>query len=150
LEADSLMRNIIANLKRQHRELTQVTMEIVPRLVPDALALDASPVRRSLQALTGILKVHVAMEDRSFYPFLLAHRDTHLRGLAEQFLTKRDEIQERYLTYASAWLEPGAIERNANRFIEDSRSMFLELGTRMLQEDREFHPLILERAAQES
>jgi hemerythrin-like domain-containing protein len=143
------VKNIIKNLTRQHRELTRVTMEIVPRLEAAQLAADATPVRRSLQALTGILKVHISMEDQSFYPFLRAHRDDQLRQLAENFLTQRDQIQDRYFAYVSEWLEPGRIERDTTRFIDETRAILLTLGTRMLQEDREFHPLVLERAARE-
>jgi hypothetical protein len=139
----SQVRKIIDNLKRQHRELTRVTMDIVPRLEPAALAADAGGVRISLRALTGILKVHLAMEDRSFYPYLLEHRDDELRRMASQFLAERDEIKERYESYTGRWLEPGAIERSADAFIEETRAMLMDLGSRMLQEDQEFHPLIL-------
>jgi hypothetical protein len=144
------VRNIIENLKRQHRDLTRVTMEIVPRLEPTELAGDATPVRRSLSALTGILKIHLAMEDRSFYPYLLEHRDEELRRLASQFLAERDEIQLRYQSYIDRWLPPGGIERDPTSFVDETRAILMELGTRMVQEDKEFHPLILQRSARES
>jgi hypothetical protein len=88
----------------------------------------------------------VAMEDRSFYPYLLAHRDEELRKLATQFLAQRDEIQQRYQTFVDRWLELGAIERDPAAFVEETREMLLELGTRMVEEDKEFHPLILKRS----
>jgi hypothetical protein len=140
------VRSIIDNLKRQHRDLTRVTMEIVPALDVAELAADAAPVRRNLAALTGILKIHMAMEDRSFYPFLLEHRDVELRRLASQFLAERDEIQQRYQRYIDRWSPPGAIEGCPSPFIEETRAILMELGTRMVQEDKEFHPLILRRA----
>jgi hypothetical protein len=140
------VRGIIHNLKMQHRELTRITMELVPRLEPSELAADASTVRKSLSMLTGILKVHLAMEDKSFYPYLLEHRDEELRKLAGQFLAEREEIQTRYLDFTARWMAPGAIEKDAASFVEETRAVLMQLGTRMLQEDREFHPLILERA----
>jgi Hemerythrin HHE cation binding domain len=142
------VRNIIDNLKRQHRDLTRVTMEIVPRLDPAELAGGAGAVRRSLSSLTGILKIHLAMEDRSFYPYLLEHRDGELRRLASQFLAERDELQQRYQTYIDRWSSPGDIERAAAAFVDETRAMLMELGTRMVQEDKEFHPLILRTAAE--
>jgi Hemerythrin HHE cation binding domain len=140
------VRNIIDNLKRQHRDLTRITMEIVPRLEPAELAADAAGVRRSLHTLTGILKIHLAMEDRSFYPYLLQHRDEGLRELASRFLAERDEIQQRYQDYTERWLDPGAIEGDPAAFIEETRAVLLVLGTRMVQEDREFHPQVLQAA----
>jgi hypothetical protein len=145
-----VVQGIIDNLKRQHRELTKVTMEIVPQLEPTGLMRDATQVRRGLHSLTGILKVHLAMEDRSFYPYLLEHRDEELRKIASRFLDERDEIRVRYSAYTEKWLTVGAIERDAATFIEETRAMLMELGTRMLQEDREFHPLILSRVAEEA
>jgi hemerythrin-like domain-containing protein len=139
------VRGIIHNLKMQHKELTRITMDIVPRLEPATLASDASSVRKNLSMLTGILKVHLAMEDKSFYPFLLAHRDGELRKMAEDFLAQREEIQTRFLDYTARWMEKGAIEKDASTFIEETRAVLMELGTRMLEEDREFHPLILQR-----
>lgn len=143
------MRSIIDNLKRQHRDLTRVTMEIVPALEAAGLAVDAAPVRRNLAALTGILKIHLAMEDRSFYPYLLGHRDEELRRLASQFLAERDEIQQRYQRFIDRWSPAGAIEGSPSPFIEETRAILMDLGSRMVQEDKEFHPLILRRAAEE-
>jgi hemerythrin-like domain-containing protein len=140
------VRSIIHNLKSQHRDLTRITMEIVSRLEPVELAVDASEVRRCLRMLTGILKVHLAMEDKSFYPYLLSHRDAELRQLAEEFLAEREQIQARYLAFIERWLEAGVIESDAATFVEETRAMLMALGMRMMQEDREFHPLILERA----
>jgi hypothetical protein len=142
------VRSIIKNLKHQHRELTRITMEIVPQLEPAELSSDAGPVRRNLSALRGILRVHLAMEDRSFYPYLLEHRDPELRKLASQFLAERDEIQQKWDAFTDRWSEPGAIEREPAVFIEETRAMLLCLGTRMVQEDHEFHPLVLSRSTQ--
>jgi hypothetical protein len=140
------MRGIIENLRRQHKDLTRVTMEIVPRLEPATLAADAPLVRRSLNILRGILRIHLAMEDQSFYPYLLSHRDGELRRMAEVFLDARDQIQGRFGDYSARWLENGAIEEDPEGFAAATREMLLELGTRMVQEDREFHPLVLKRA----
>jgi Hemerythrin HHE cation binding domain len=140
------MRGIIENLRRQHKDLTRVTMEIVPRLEPAELVADATPVRRSLKVLNGILKVHLAMEDQSFYPYLLSHRDHELRHMAEKFLDARDQIEGRFRAYVTRWLEAGAIEKDASGFVAATRQILMDLGTRMVQEDREFHPLVLKRA----
>lgn len=65
--------------------------------------------------MTGILKVHVAMEDQSFYPFLLSHRDGGLRDLAVRFMAARDEIQCRYLAYVKRWLRRKLTRRGRAR-----------------------------------
>jgi hypothetical protein len=139
------MRSIVNNLKRQHLELTRITMALVPLFEPAPLTRDATDVRRLLQALTGVLKVHVSMEDRSFYPSLLQHRDGQLRAMATEFLARRDQIQTTYFDFVGRWGEPGHIERDAGGFIAEAREVLLTLGQRMVQEDMEFHPLIVQR-----
>ena len=66
--------------------------------------------------------------------------------MAEGFLAERDQIQDRYLSYTSRWLASGAIEKDPAGFVDETRAILMELGTRMVQEDREFHPLILQRS----
>ena len=137
------MKAIIDNLTRQHKELTKVTMSLVQLLDVEPLSADATEVRRHLRTLTGILSVHVSMEDRSFYPFLLEHRNLELRNVARQFLAQRDEIKEAYADYSRRWSEGRAIEVAAARFIEETRDILLKLGKRMIQEDHHFHPRIV-------
>jgi hypothetical protein len=139
------MRDIVNNLKRQHLELTRITMALVPLFEPAPLSRDASEARRLLQALTGVLKVHISMEDRSFYPSLLQHRDAELRALARDFLARRDQLQTTYFAFINRWTEAGQIERDAGAFIAEAREMLFTLGQRMVQEDTEFHPLIVQR-----
>ena len=139
------MRSIVNNLKRQHLELTRITMALVPLFDAAPLSRDASEVRRHLQALTGVLRVHISMEDRSFYPSLLQHRDAELRELARDFLARRDQIQTTYFDFLGRWMEPRQIEHDASRFIAEARDVLFTLGQRMVQEDKEFHPLIVQR-----
>ena len=96
-----------------------------------------------MRTLTGILSVHVSMEDRSFYPFLLEHRNLELRKIAKQFLAERDEIKDAYADYSKRWSEGRAIEERAAQFIEETRTILLKLGKRMIQEDHHFHPRIV-------
>ena len=98
-------------------------MEIVPRLEPATLAGDATPVRRSLSALTGILKIHLAMEDRSFYPYLLEHRPVHgrlpedVQGVADRgervaqlVRQHRQELVLQPVGLAQLGVEPGVFD----------------------------------------
>jgi hypothetical protein len=139
------MRSIVSNLKRQHLELTRITMSLVPLLEAAPLTRDATEVRRLLQSLTGVLKVHVSMEDRSFYPSLLQHRDPQLRAMAKDFLARRDQIQTTYFDFIARWSNPGDIERDAPTFIASAREVLFTLGQRMVEEDTDFHPQIIQR-----
>jgi hypothetical protein len=97
---------------------------------------------KSLHAMNGILRVHVAMEDRSFYPYLLDHREPVLREMAQKFLTEREQIQHRYDAWLERWPSIAAIDAAPQQFVAETREILMVLGTRMFAEDRELHPMI--------
>jgi hypothetical protein len=138
------MQRIIENLTRQHRELVRTATEMFGWLDAGKLRTrGAADVHRALSSLSGILKVHLAMEDRSLYPHLVNHRDLELRTLAVRFLDERAALRDRYDAYQHRWPSAIAIERDADRFIDDSREILGMLWTRMKTEDDVLHPQII-------
>ena len=138
------MQRIIDNLTRQHRELVRTATEMFGWL--DATKLrsrGAADAHRALSSLSGILKVHLAMEDRSLYPNLVNHRDLQLRTLALRFLDERAALRDRYEEYKLRWPSATTIEREPDRFIEESRQILALLWTHMKQEDDVLHPHIV-------
>jgi hemerythrin-like domain-containing protein len=138
------MQRIIENLTRQHKELVRTATEMFGWLDAAKLrARGAADVHRALSSLSGILKVHLAMEDRSLYPHLVDHRDLQLRTLAQRFLDERAALRQRYEEYQALWPSAVAIGRDANRFIDDTRQVLGMLWTRMKLEDDVLHPEIV-------
>jgi hypothetical protein len=136
------VRDIIDNLTRQHKELVRITVTFVQQLQSVGSGSSSADAYKSLHALSGVLRVHVAMEDRSFYPFLVSHRDASVRQMAERFLSEREQIQERFDKYAARWTSTAAIDAAPHSFVAETREMLHVLGMRMMAEDREFHPAI--------
>ena len=138
------MQRIIENLTRQHRELVRTATEIFGWLDAGKLrARGAADVHRALSSLSGILKVHLAMEDRSLYPNLVNHRDVALRTLAIRFLDERATLRDRYEEYKARWCSASVIEAIPERFIDDSRQILGMMWTRMKMEDDILHPEIV-------
>ena len=138
------MQRIIDNLTRQHKELVRTATEMFGWLDAAKLrARGAADVHRALSSLSGILKVHLAMEDRSLYPNLVNHRDLQLRTLAMRFLDERSAIRDRYEEYKTRWASPAAIEAGAETFIDETRAILGMLWNRMKMEDDVLHPEIV-------
>ena len=138
------MQRIIDNLTHQHRELVRTAQRVFGWLDADKLrAHRADAVYRELSSLSGILKVHLAMEDRSLYPHLVTHRDPHLRTLALRFLGERAAIRRDYDDYRARWPSASAIEAQAERFVEETRLVLGMLWNRMKMEDDVLHPEIV-------
>jgi hypothetical protein len=138
------MQRIIDNLSRQHRELVRTATQMFGWLDAGKLrAKGAGEAHRTLSSLSGILNVHLAMEDRSLYPHLVHHRDLQLRTLAQRFLDERVALRQRYDAFRARWPSAASIESGAEQFIDDTRAVLGMLWTRMKQEDDVLHPEII-------
>jgi|KBSMisStandDraft_5_1062788.scaffolds.fasta_scaffold601872_2 hypothetical protein len=138
------MQRIIENLTRQHKELVRTATEMFAWLDAGKLrARGGGDVHRALSSLSGILKVHLAMEDRSLYPNLVNHRDVALRTMAVRFLDERAVMSSRYEEYKGRWHSAGTIEAGAEQFIEETRLILGMLWNRMKMEDDVLHPEIV-------
>jgi hypothetical protein len=138
------MQRVVDNLTRQHRELIKVATELFGWLDPAKLQREgAGTAFRAVSSMTGILNVHLAMEDRSLYPRLLSNADLHLRTLAQRFLDERGQISERYESYRARWSSAAAIEAGAAAFVDDTRAILGLLWNRMKLEDDVLHPEIV-------
>lgn len=137
------MQRIIENLTRQHRELVRTATELFGWLDERKLAAGAASAFSAVASLSGILKVHLAMEDESLYPHLIQHPDPELRSLARRFLEERGQVRQRFDAYREAWSSPAAIERDPPQFVEETREILGLLWNRMKMEDDVLHPEIV-------
>jgi hypothetical protein len=144
------MRRIIDNLTRQHRELVKVATVMFGWLDVGKLQRGAGEAHRALSSLTGILNVHLAMEDRSLYPRLLEHDDPQLRALAKRFLDERGQLSEEFERYRRHFSSTAAIEAEPAAFVDETRAVLGLLWNRMKLEDDVLHPEIVRRFAHEA
>jgi hypothetical protein len=144
------MRRIIENLSRQHRELLKVGTQMFGWLDVGKLQRGAGEAHRALSSLTGILNVHLAMEDRSLYPRLLEHEDAQLRALAKRFLDERGMLRSQFDRYREHFPSAASIEAAPAAFVDETRAMLGVLYNRMKLEDDVLHPEIVRRFADES
>ena len=129
------------NLRRQHRELAETGREILRLLQPARIAVEPAPVRQLLSRLAGTLRVHVAMEDESLYPRLLAHADPRVRRKAREFLDEMGCIREVFVGYLRQWPSEGPIAARPDEFVADTRRVVGLLYERMQRENTELHRL---------
>lgn len=137
------MRRIIDNLTRQHRDLVKTATRIFGWLDEQKLQRGAQSAYDEVSSLSGILKVHLAMEDRSLYPRLLQHPEAQMRALARRFLDERHAIRQRFEDYRALWSSAAAIVGSPAAFVDDTRLMLGMLWSRMKLEDDVFHPEII-------
>jgi hypothetical protein len=130
------------NLRRQHRELLRLSKDIAESLKPDAIAQHAAKLRGLIAALSGVLNVHLAMEDGVMYPRLQAHDDPEIRGLAARYVDEMGGLKKTFAEYSRRWNTPEAMRAAPGDFIRESHAVFDALTHRIMREEAELYPLV--------
>lgn len=128
------------NFRRQHIE----ARELIKHIQDLSFAVDdhADELRAMLAKLRGALKVHLAMEDKSLYPSLLAHQDPNIATLARRFSEEMTGLAGTFLDFTKGWAERGAMEKAPEKFRSELKAVARMLTLRMDREDRELYPLL--------
>ncbi|GBE36125.1 hemerythrin HHE cation binding domain protein [bacterium BMS3Bbin07] len=128
--------------RRQHEEILELVNELSGYLYEQKLKNNALEARKILSKLAGALKVHLAMEDNSLYPRLLASNDKEIREVARQFIEEIGGITPVFNNYLNKWPNPASIESNPLEFINETNELFNALKNRIYREDNILYPLI--------
>ncbi len=128
--------------RRQHEEILELVNELSGYLYEQKLKNNALEARKILSKLAGALKVHLAMEDNSLYPRLLASNDKEIREVARQFIEEIGGIAPVFNNYLNKWPNPASIESNPLEFINETNELFNALKNRIYREDNILYPLI--------
>ncbi|NOZ26054.1 MAG: hemerythrin domain-containing protein [Nitrospirae bacterium] len=136
---------ITRDYRKQHEKILELIDELSEYLSEERLKSGAHEARSILSRLSGALKVHLAMEDNSLYPRLLASKDEQIRSTAKQFIEEIGDIASAFNDYLHRWPKAASIENNPVEFINESKEFFRKLGSRIQREDDILYPL-LERA----
>lgn len=133
-------------LRKHHQGLHQMADELEKCLAEaDAhIRLQGSILR--LARMTGLLALHLALEDKVMYPKLLGHRDGDVGARARAFQAEVGGLRDAFDAFRRRWMRPAAIASGWDLFAEETRALLKALRSRIRLEDREIHSL-LEKAA---
>jgi len=127
--------------RAQHDDIVGAVKKIGLMLDPAALARDASEVRKALSQLSGKLKVHLAMEDKSLYPSLMSNPDDKVKMLATRYASEMGSLSATFGSYSAKWTTSTSIQQNAAAFIDETRKLFDVLAKRIQRENTELYVL---------
>jgi hemerythrin-like domain-containing protein len=125
--------------RRQHDDLLAIATSISELLTPDKAASEAQQIRGLLSKLGGKLSIHLAMEDNSLYPGLLSKTDAGDKAVVEAFINEMGGIAEAFGGYVSAWPSSSAIEADPAGFVEQTKSIFAALSSRIERENNQLY-----------
>lgn len=128
--------------REQHEHLLAAARELDALLDAGALRADGKAARAALSRLSGRLHVHLAMEDRSLYPGLLARPEAPVRDAAARLQEEMGRLRAEVDAYLLRWRSVRDLEDRPEGFVAETRAMLAALEARIRREDRELFPLL--------
>ena len=127
--------------RRQHDDLLEIATAISAFLTPEKAASEAQQVRSLLSKLGGKLTMHLAMEDKSLYPNLLAKADASEKAVVQSFIEEMGGIAEAFGKYMSSWPSPSAIQDDPAGFVSQTSQIFSALSGRIDRENKQLYTI---------
>lgn len=127
--------------RQQHGEMRRLLDEASK----NALPLDPESCRSTLARLAGILKIHLAMEDKALYPRMLTHDDAQVRQTAGEYQQSMGQLAPAFESFYERWRLHGAIEQAPQEFSGALRVIQRALRERMDLEDANLYDLVDDR-----
>ena len=87
--------------RTQHQEILALAGEIGGLALPLVKTGAESQIKAKLNALSGVLSVHLAMEDKSLYPALIGSTNAAAKNTATLFRDQMGGIAAAYKAFAS-------------------------------------------------
>jgi len=129
------------NLRRQHDAAVDLVKHLATHLdgpAPDKM--QAYRIGLDLAKLTGLLRIHFAIEDRTLYPYMIASTNAAASGTAAAFQDEMGELGATYSAFAERW-NSEAIVTNFPAFRAEARDVFAAPGNRIERENTILYPL---------
>ncbi|MRX06379.1 hemerythrin domain-containing protein [Pseudoduganella sp. FT25W] len=131
----------IDKFKHQHIDILSAIADL-RKLVQSGITDHADDIAQRIIAMSGIIKLHLAVEDRVLYPTLEASGNKRLAGMSQQYHREMDGIAGSYLGFAAKWNTPRQLAAEPESFRTEANQVLKALYERMQREDREFYPAI--------
>ena len=131
----------IDKFKHQHIDIRS---DIATRrkLVQTGSGPAAAAIAARIVSMSGVLKLHLAVEDRGLCPAVEASGDAELARLSRQYQGEMEGIAAAYLAFAAKWNTPRLLEQQPEVFRAEANQVLKTLYERMKREDRECYPAI--------
>jgi len=131
-----------SHLRRQHDQLLDLTNQVSPYLKSTQLVTKhAETIRTLLSKIAGLLKIHLSIEDQSFYPALLSSENTEVVTIVLNVQLEIADIGRMFNGYIETYHSSEKIQSEPEPFIKDTNALFNALIKRIEKENNELFPL---------
>jgi hypothetical protein len=136
----------IDKFEQQHLEILR-HIDTLRRYSRIGVSENAKAIAQEVIAMSSVIKLHLAAEDRALYPALKRSGDAMLASLGERFQTGMGPIAEAFTAFAGRWNTEQRVRADAEGFRQAANETLRCLWERMRDEDRNFYARIKAAAA---
>ena len=134
--------NVTKQLRAQHVQIAELINDINGSLKVGWVSENSDKLRSQLAKLSGVLKIHLLMEDDHLYPLLMKSIDDDIAATAKRFKEEMGSLSDTFKGYSERWLRLKNIHDEAEDFVTETKAVFDALVKRVIREDNELYPLI--------
>jgi hemerythrin-like domain-containing protein len=129
---------ITQTYRNQHDEIQRAGLELAAVMSHR----DPIAIRKSLSRLSGLIEVHLALEDSTFYPALLKHTDPEIRRIAKAYQESMGKLAGVYTDFRTRWMRAGAIENDQDGFAKEMADVAGALNKRIDLENTTLYSMV--------
>jgi hypothetical protein len=103
---------------------------------------NAELIAAGIVKLSGVVKLHLKIEDSMLYPGVAESANRKLASLGERYQREMEGIAGEYFDFAARWNLATHVAADPEAFRQDANRVLRVLFERMKREDNEFYPAI--------
>ena len=131
----------IDKFKHQHTDILH-SIATLRDLTHAGVVPNAAEIARRIVAMSGTIKLHLAVEDQALYPALQRGGDEALARMGRQYQSEMGPIASAYDAFARRWNTEASLRADVQGFRADANRVLRQVYERMQREDRDFYPRI--------
>ena len=131
----------IDKFKQQHLAIL-AAIDDLRQLARGGVAAQAKAIASQIIAMSGLIKLHLAVEQRYLYPAAQASGMATVARMGRAYENEMHGIAGAYLEFAGRWNTPVRLEAEPDAFRSEANSVLHALYQRMRREDSELYPAI--------
>ncbi|WP_027996515.1 hemerythrin domain-containing protein [Simplicispira psychrophila] len=131
----------IDRFKHEHVSILE-SIATLRRLTQSGVATHAAQIAQGVVAMSSLIKLHLAVEDRVLYPALQNGSDAQLARLGQRFQQEMGAIANAYMAFARRWNTAEAVRGDEAGFKADANTVLRQVYERMQRENHDFYPRI--------
>ncbi|MYM85748.1 hemerythrin domain-containing protein [Rugamonas sp. FT82W] len=126
--------------KRDHGDIMAHVTQL-KKFTQAGIVENADAIAKQIVAMSSVIKLHLAAEDRVLYPALAKSADPDIARVGKEFQQNMGDIAAAYMKFASSWNTGKKVSEDPDGFRIEANSTLKALHQRIQMENNELYPL---------